>query len=171
MGSEAGDSPNTHVVALGALNAGISVIPIRADGSKAPALRRWTNYQQEAATEGEAEAWFQNTDQGLGFVCGRVSGNLECVDFDDRDSYEAFRARASEVGLGLLFERIEAGFLELTPNGVRWAYRCAVIGGSQKLACRPSVLSPSKKGLKTLIEIKGEGGYFIAAPSAGTVHC
>ena len=159
----------TKVIALDALRAGVSVIPVKADGSKAPALRSWKPYQTTPATPDEVEGWFQNPATGLGYVCGRVSRNLECVDFDDRDTYQAYRARAIEVGIGPLVEKIETGFLEHTPNGVRWAYRCDVIGGSQKLAGRRTS-SDGGGGVKTLIETKGEGGYFIAAPSNGTVH-
>ena len=164
-----GDAAPIQAAVLDALRAGISVIPIKADGSKAPALSRWKPYQETRATPDEVEGWFQDARVGLGFVCGEVSGNLECVDFDDRDTYEALKARATEVGLGPLVEEIEVSFLEHTPNGVRWVYRCEQIGRSQKLACRPT-FSDGEDRVKTLIEIKAEGGYFIAAPSNGTVH-
>ena len=52
-------------------NAGCSVIPIRLDGSKSPAISKWKQYQQRQPSLDELDAWFPNKSQiGFGVVCG-----------------------------------------------------------------------------------------------------
>jgi putative DNA primase/helicase len=46
-------------IALEYAAAGISVIPVRLDGSKAPAAKSWTEYQERIATPEEIESWFE----------------------------------------------------------------------------------------------------------------
>ena len=55
---------------------GLSVIPL--DG-KRPALKSWTQYQQERADEQTIRSW---TFGNVGIVCGAVSGNLVVLDLD-----------------------------------------------------------------------------------------
>ena len=64
------------------VESGISVIPVKTDGTKAPALR-WKDYQSRQATPAELHKWFHPGKYGLGAVAGEVSGNLEILDFDD----------------------------------------------------------------------------------------
>ena len=99
-----------------ARQAGISVIPIRSDGSKRPALASWKAYQQTPATDDDIDGWFESSGNGIGWVCGRVSGDLEVLDFDDRNTYQACRELAPSVGLGPLVKRIEAGCLKRFSN-------------------------------------------------------
>jgi putative DNA primase/helicase len=158
--------------AFAAHEAGLSVLPVKPNGTKAPAVAEWNSYQTRPANLDQIEEWFPEIGTGpapgLAIVAGKVSGDrvrlgLEWWDFDCHATYLAFIALAREVGLGAVVDRIEAGYCEQTPNGGRhWATRCATAGPSCKLALRP----PGK----TLIEIKGEGGYCIVAPSNGRVH-
>ena len=78
-----------------ARQAGISVIPIWPDGSKAPALKGENTYLETPATDDEIDDWFESSSNGIGIVCGKVSGNLEFMDFDKLD-FDDFRARALE---------------------------------------------------------------------------
>ena len=57
-------------------DAGLSVIPIRPDGSKAPALASWQEFQERLATDLELIKWFSRT-VGIGIVGGAISGGLE----------------------------------------------------------------------------------------------
>ena len=50
-------------------------------------------------------------------VCGRVSGNLEGLDIDERKVYEEFRRCCEAAGLGKQLDRIESGYTEDTPRG------------------------------------------------------
>src|SRR5581483_3324583 len=152
---------------------GLCVLPPREDGSKAPIVE-WTSLQHGRPHIERVKEWYRGRRSGMGYVCGKVSGNLELFDFDDHDAYERYRTLARGVGLADLVDRIEAGYLEATPsNGMHWLYRCSEISGNTKLARRPK--EPGEKrapndNVKVLIETRGEGGYVVAAPSSGRVH-
>lgn len=146
---------------------GISVIPIKADGSKQPALWSWREYQKRRASEGEIDHWFRSGVLGLAFITGAVSGNLEALDFDDYHTFEAWLSRIQQDPvLAALYDHLSWGYLEATPAGGRHLlYRCDRIEGNRKLASRPD-----GDTVKTLIETRGEGGLIIVAPSRGRVH-
>lgn len=87
-------------LARGYRDAGISVIPIRVDGSKAPAVATWKPFQSRLATDAELQAWFQRP-AGIALVCGRVSGGLEVIDFDDGSVFPAWRAATMALAANL----------------------------------------------------------------------
>lgn len=153
--------------------AGLCVVPPRGNGSKAPMVA-WTRYQYERPTIEDLERWYSNPNQtGIGAVLGKPSGNAELFEFDDVDSYEQLRNLAGAAGEGDLVERIEAGYLETSPNGIHWLYRCETIEGNRKLAQR--LKSDDERGttgdtVKVLIETRGNGGYAVLAPTHGSVH-
>lgn len=106
--------------------AGCCVIPTRADGSKAPAVR-WEQYQHHLPTDDQLVEWFvPGWFDGLGVVCGAVSGGLEMLELE---------GRAVDLGTGLaqiltdnggadLWARLCAGYLERSPSGgYHWLYR------------------------------------------------
>ncbi len=154
--------------ALDAMAAGISVWPPRQDGSKAPDGTSWKIGQEQRADEAKILEWYRSGRTGVGWITGRVSGDLEVLDFDDRSTWAEYQRLCREAGLEHILERVAQGYLEHTPNGAHLAYRCSAIDGSQKLAKRPDETKPSE--WKTLIETKGEGGYIIVAPSHGSVN-
>lgn len=72
---------------------GWSVVPIRGDrdpeNAKAAGVA-WSVYQRRLPTYSEIKSWFDKGQfQGLGIVCGRVSG-LAVLDFDDPACLDAF---------------------------------------------------------------------------------
>jgi putative DNA primase/helicase len=152
-----------------AFEAGISVLPIRADGSKQPSLAEWKVFQRRRASRSELDLWFRLPGPGLAMITGQVSENLEALDFDCRDVYEAWLSKVlRDRRIHALYERIAWGYLEATPAGGRHLlYRCSEIAGNQKLARKP--VKGAQK-YKTLIETRGEGGLIIVAPSRGSVH-
>lgn len=156
-----------HHTAMQAATARISVVPIRPDGTKRPALPGWREYQKRRASTMEVDRWFSAGASGLALITGSVSGNLEALDFDDRHIFEAWLRRVHEHPvLTALYEHVSWGYLEATPSGGRHLlYRCETIGGNQKLASRPT-----GSGRDVLIETRGEGGLIIVAPSRGRVH-
>jgi putative DNA primase/helicase len=152
--------------ALAAHDAGLSVVPVRDDGTKRP-IGQWKRWQTERADIGQVRAWYQNGRTGLGVVCGRVSGGLEMLEFEGRAIEEGLAdlldVEANAAGLGDLVDRIIRGYCERTPSGgLHLLYRCAETDGSVKLA--------SDENGDVLIETRGEGGFVIVAPSNGTTH-
>jgi hypothetical protein len=142
--------------------AGVSVVPIKRNGSKAPACPTWDRYKERLATGEELRHWFNRRDPaGIGCVSGKVSGNVELLDFDcdaDRvfsDWCELVRAEAPALLAKLNIVRTPR-----KPAGYHVRYRCSAvtIPGNTKLA-----EDPAKKGKeRTLIETRGEGGYALA---------
>ena len=165
-------------VALSAAAAGLSVLPPRLDGTKAPlpcwrneeGHETWKPAQLARADEAQIRRWYGTPrSTGIGLVTGKVSGNLELLEFDDRPAYLAYVQAAEAAGLGDLVARIEQGYHEESPKpGVHWLYRCAEIAGNTKLASRPKVKGEGEE--QVLIETRGEGGFVVIAPSNGKVH-
>ncbi len=156
-----------HHTAIQAATAGISVVPIRADGTKQPSLSGWREYQKRRANETELQQWFRSGEPGIAFITGAVSGNLEALDFDDPRIFETWLRRVQrDSALASLYDHVSWGYLESTPaGGKHLLYTCDVVEGNQKLASKPD---GDKR--KTLIETRGEGGLIIVAPSRGKVH-
>lgn len=147
------------------LAAGICVVPPRLDGSKAP-IGSWKQYQSRISTAEDHAKWYASErNTGIGWVCGSISGNLEVIDFDNRETYERFKEVAKESGAEEIVQKIEAGYLEHTPHGAHWPYRCEHIEGNKVLAYKPS-----HDGDKAIIETRGQGGYIVVAPSHGSVN-
>ena len=76
--------------ALAATAAGISVVPPTGKGTKkdpkAP-LGDWKRFQEQPADRAQIERWYANGKAAIGVVTGMVSGNLEALDFDNREVY------------------------------------------------------------------------------------
>lgn len=163
--------------ALAAHAAGLSVVPPREDGTKAPE-GTWKQYTEERPSRAQITRWYETGRQGLGIVCGKVSGGLECLEFEgsaigaglNNDYWRLCEAS----GLAGVLGRIVVGYTEETPSGGRHLlYRCEEIEGNQKLARRLATLeerTTDPNPVRVLIETRGEGGFVIVAPSNGSVH-
>jgi hypothetical protein len=119
----------------------------------------WKTYQNRLPSELEISTWFANAHDALCLVCGKVSGNLEVIDFDHAG--ELFSAWKEKIDSELYAKLV----VEKTPSGgYHVAYRCeGEICGNIKLA--QGIREEGK--LVTLIETRGEGGLFLCAPSEG----
>mgnify|MGYP000190093441 CR=1 FL=1 len=147
----------TYQAAKALLDAGVSVLPIVADGTKKPTLPTWKQWQKELPTSEHIERWFANGN-GIAIIGGLVSGNLCIMDFDEP-------ALCDEFEQVLLANDCESLINSLpraqTPSGGSHLYFRVngEVGGSRKLA-------RNAKG-ETAIETRGEGGYAIIPPTAG----
>jgi P4 family phage/plasmid primase-like protien len=137
--------------------AGLHIIPIRGDGTKAPALAEWKPYMGRPAKQEELEQWFADRhDCGLAILGGN---GLEVLDFDRPGLFEEFQTQVEGSAPGLVARLPRVA----TPGGgAHLYYFCDVIGPSQKLA-------RDEQG-KTLIETRGEGAYVLAPPSPACCH-
>jgi hypothetical protein len=69
--------------------AGLSVIPVRLDGSKAPALDGWREFSERRPTAAELVDWFaEPVRHGIGIPGGPASGNLIVFDFEARRAFD-----------------------------------------------------------------------------------
>lgn len=115
--------------------------------------------------------WFSSS-QGVGVICGAVSGNLEMLELEGRavaaKMHKEIKEIAENSGLGDLWNKLNSGYVETTPSGgIHWLYRIdGEVPGNTKLARRPG----ENGGVDVLAETRGEGGFVIVAPTAGTCH-
>lgn len=149
--------------------AGLCVLPAAEDGSKRPAVD-WKQYQHERPDEAQLRRWFGGTRAGLGIVCGKVSGGVELTEVEGA----AVKAGAlvdlaelvDQAGETELWRRVTVdGYAVMSPSGgLHLLYRLAgaEVPGNTKLAATAEHV--------TLAETRGEGGWVVTAPSAGTVH-
>ncbi len=118
----------------------------------------WKKYQNQLPTEDELDCWFPGKADAICIVAGRVSGNLELMDFDrGGELFDAwFESVDPEIKTRIVIETSQSG-------GRHVVYRCdAPVDGNLKLA------QGNREGKQvTLIETRGEGGLFLCSPSAG----
>lgn len=174
-----------HAAAAAWFAAGCTPVPIRLDGSKAP-LGEWRQFiPAPAVANAAALAEFdRSAAAGVAILCGGPSSNLEMLEFEgnvirEQDGFAVVRWHAYQQGIGELFDRITAGYLETSPKGgLHLFYRLAdaPVPGNKKVATRPAradEMTPDEagraaKGLvpkRTLVETRGHGGYVIVAPT------
>jgi len=133
------------------LKAGLSPIPIKA-GEKRPAIPSWKEYQERPMSEAEAAHYFTN-GQHMGIAAGVGSRNLEVIDFDEIDYFEAW---CKMVDPHLLTRLV----IIQTPSGGRHVlYRCNKIDGNK-------ILARTESGT-VAIETRGQGGYIVTYPTPG----
>ena len=159
---------------------GLSVLPIATDGSKSPApcIREWSPYQKRRPTEEELSRWFA-APAGIAVIFGAVSGNAECLDFDEPGLFDEYEQLAEDNGLDDLLRRLP---MAETPSGGRHLYfRCETrVDKNTPLARIEDEVSCETKGarrrdgkywkVRTRIETRGAGGYAIIPPSPAACH-
>jgi hypothetical protein len=151
--------------------AGISAVPVAADGSKRPGLSAWKDYQNRRPTPEELMNWFGKKQDGVGIICGAVSGNLEMLELEGRAVAKKLHIELREIfeksQHGELWTRLVNGYMEATPSGgIHWLYRVSdgAIPGNTKIA------QAAGEDGGCLAETRGEGGFVITAPSGGKCH-
>ena len=188
-------APDLRAAALEYDAAGLCVIPVKADGTKSPDLRSWTNYIGQRSTPSEHDSWFgpqrnRGPRTGIGVVFGRVSGNVEMLEFEGRAIAEGYLERVAEIaqdsGLGEMWKQVTNGWVRRSPSGgLHFHIRVedVPVKPNTKLAARPArddelsqaqihqlLKNPGKVFPTVLIETRGEGGFAVVEPSHGAVH-
>lgn len=159
-------------IALEYLRSGLSVIPVKTDGSKQPdaealptvcsvrsrkLVGTWEPFIYRTPSITEIIEWFAWDDRAIGIVGGAVSGGLEVIDFDDGSLFEPWKREA-----GAIVDRLPV----VSTGGGGWHvfYRCSEGGRNCKIAIDPSREKP------TLIETRGQGGFVVAVGSPKHTH-
>jgi hypothetical protein len=128
----------------------ISCIPCN---DKRPTIMAWKEYQSTIPTP-EILRSFKSAQ--IACICGLVSGGLVCVDFDVKngDRWDDWCILINNTE-PTLFNKLS---VETTPSGgYHVVFRTDLKIGNEKLACN--------KNNEAMIETRGEGGYFVCAPS------
>lgn len=134
------------------IESGINVIGV--DHMKRP-IGAWKRYMTEMNKVSDIQA------DGLGLICGAISGNMEVVDIDLKNDdtgtlYEDYVQSVMDVDPELIDKLM---IIETPSGGYHWIYRCNTIDGNQKLA--------RKENKEVVIETRGEGGYIASIPMKG----
>jgi hypothetical protein len=168
--------------ALAYLRAGFSLIPIRRDGTKAPAWQllptawdeaacrgkaTWKPFQESPPPEEEVRRWFSLPQPpGVAIVCGAVSRGMELLDFDHHADacLAAWRASVAADAPGLL-DRVSVVRTPRRPPGyhVRWLCPDTDVPGNRNLAL-------DADGAMVLVQTRGEGGYALAPGCPAACH-
>lgn len=184
-------TPDLRAAATELHDAGLCVLPIKADGSKAADVRSWKPYKVTRSTEAEHDAWFGDGRRtGIAVVYGAVSGNIEMIEFEGHAIRDGLLNDVTEImdasGLGAEWAAILTGWASESPSGGRH-FRVRIAGapvaGNTKLASRLALPEeytaeerqkvaekPTARIVRVQIETRGEGGYGLVEPSHGTAH-
>ncbi|WP_051844202.1 bifunctional DNA primase/polymerase [Streptomyces sp. NRRL S-813] len=184
-------TPDLRAVARELDDAGLCPLPVRADGSKAPDVRSWTQYKVNRSTPEEHDQWFGDGRRtGIGIVTGAVSGNVELIEFEGLAVREGLLDEVAELahnsGLGDLWEAVTTGWADQSPSGgvhYKVVVKGRPVAANTKLARRLAredeytpeerqrvAERPNIKIVRVLIETRGEGGFVVIAPSHGSTH-
>jgi hypothetical protein len=170
VSSEASDN-KVLVRALEFLVEGIVPLPVNRFRQKAPAVSSWTQYQKQMPSQEQVLEWFLKAD-GLGVLCGAISGNLLMVEIEGRaatlQTIDLLTHRAKENNILDLFEKLNSGYVERSPSGgLHWLLRSqGPIPGNEKFARRID----ENGVISVLAESRGEGGFVVTAPTPGICH-
>lgn len=138
-------------------DAGLSCLPTKKD--KSPAIAAWKGIDIAPSI---------CTGYGIGIKCGSASGNLECIDFDNHfgDAKDVISEFMKMDGVKEIYEKYRLPIESSVSGGFHLLYRCDTIEGNKKLARRP-INKNGRMQPDGLIETRGEGGYFVCAPTPG----
>jgi len=140
------------------LSVGVNILPTKVS-KKYPKVKSWSEFQKRMVRDDEIENLFRNGIDGIGVITGAISGNLECIDIDNKlgnanEIFELIQVELEEILQRCIIEKTQNG-------GYHIFYRAERIDGNQKLAQMKDVT-----GTKiTIIETRGEGGFVVVFPS------
>jgi hypothetical protein len=140
---------------------GLACLPTGPD--KMPAIPKGSSWKG-----GWIDTKEYQTSFGIGLLAGKASGNLECIDFDNKfgDAKQVLQDFSKCDGVKEIVDKYKLPIQSTTSGGYHLLYRCDLIEGNQKLASRPKEENGRIKPI-VLIETRGEGGYFIVDPTPG----
>jgi len=165
------------------INSGLSCVPTGKD--KIPRIQEWTSRRFKIPSKETVTKEFSNSGTCVALVTGKVSGNLEILDFDFfGEFFDPWQELVEKESPGLIERLVKQ---KTQHDGFTIAYRCPEIEipGNTKLASECIEVSHQRehefkgKTIKAIkrngkfyitpcfIETRGEGGYFLAYPSPG----
>jgi hypothetical protein len=174
--SIAQNDPPCLAAALDYVGASLSIIPIRGDGSKAPDVRSWKEYQQRRPTELHIRSWYRGqwASRGVAIVTGAISANLTIIDIEFADIYEEYAALVETEVPGLLARLPVVKTPGKHESGGRHIYfRGPLALPGTKLASTTTadaLVRTGDPGKRTLIETRGEGNYVLAPGCPPACH-
>lgn len=155
-------------------DAGLAIIPITPDGTKKPAVQ-WKQYQTTPPTREQINTWWTATPAaGIGMLTGTPSGRIEMIELEAAAAHALpqLEHEAEQQGLTDLWHQVTRGWVHASPSGgIHWHIHldptAGTMPGNTKIARRRD---PDTGRWQVLAETRGEGGYTVIPPTAGTNH-
>ncbi|HPM02748.1 MAG: bifunctional DNA primase/polymerase [Bacteroidales bacterium] len=106
---------------------------------------------------------------GIALIAGKISGGLECLDFDNHfgDAKQVLQEFSTIEGVTEIVKKYSLPIQSTVSGGFHLLYRCDLVEGNQKLASRIRTDENGRQRADVLIETRGEGGYFVVSPTPG----
>ena len=148
----------TWTKASGYVADGYNVLPLNA--RKRPTIKTWKFLQTERASVNLINEWWPlNSRNGIGIICGAISGNLTVIDVESLEAWN--QLEASIQGVPALAQLMPSTSLSITPSGGRHLFIHA-----DEAPRGNEVLAQDADG-ELLIETRGEAGYAMVPPGTG----
>lgn len=141
------------------VGAGLSVIPVRVDGSKAPVFTGWREFSTRRPAEAELARWFGRGNVAIGIPGGPASGNLAVLDFEAYAAFDSWGRCLTHEDRDLLARSP----IVYTPSGGVHVYLRLVE------SVRGCKLARTAAG-ECLIEVRGHGHFVVAPGSPAKTH-
>lgn len=145
--------------------AGLSITPVN---SNKKSTVSWAEFQNEIVSVDVAEKIFSRA-WGVAVIGGKVSGNIECIDFDTHGKEEwkieinnIFEQFTNEPGVKHILSTHNVYIERSLRGGIHLIYRYENEG-----KCQGNLKLANWDVENVMIETRGEGGYFVVAPSPG----
>lgn len=135
------------------VSCGLSVIPVKTDGTKSPKLNGWRAYSRRLPTDDELVEWF-SVPAGIGVVPGPASGNLVVLDFESKLSRPAYPEWLAKLSPALA-SVVPTFPIVRTPSGGRHLWIRLPDAEAGGRICRYA-------NGATKIEVRGEGHQVLA---------
>lgn len=138
------------------------------------AIHYWKKYQKYLINKIKLERLLKEPNaHGVAIVCGPVSGNLEVIDIDEKNSPNKFLFKELLIKLDQKSPDLVARLVVASTKnkGFHLMYTCDKVDKYTALATRPCtpeelIKNPQQKN-KVLIERKGTNGYVVVFPTPG----
>jgi len=142
------------------LSEGINVVAVRED--KKP-VHAWASLQKVMMGLDYAADVFSRA-HGIAVVCGRISGNLECIDFDahNKDIQQVYDQWSTDSGVKDILTRNRVYIERSKRGGIHLIYRY-----DREVKPQENRKLANWSDGQSMIETRGEGGYVITAPTQG----
>ncbi len=145
------------------LGHGLSVIPIKNDGSKSPSFSGWRKFTAVLPADEDLLTWFDRPGfHGIGVVPGPASGNLAVLDFECRAGRPAYAEWLPRLSPAATVALAECPVVR-TPSGGRhvWVRLPDAVGGT--------ILGRYTSGT-TKAEVRGDGQQVLAPGCPPACH-
>src|SRR5690606_15553283 len=114
-----------------------------------------------------------DTSYGIGIQCGEASDGIECLDIDNHlgNAFEIYEEFILFPDVDKMLRESKICVETTQSDGVHMVWKSDFCGSNQKLSQQEGISIKGndigQKKIKTVIETRGDNGYFVCAPTKG----